>query len=67
MSEMKLIQPMNNCAFLIEPEGDCHCFSYCHEVAAIIDGKYVEFDGPQYYSRTLNKHKTMFRNHFGID
>jgi hypothetical protein len=26
----------------------------------------VEYDGPQFYSRTSNKHKAMFRAHFGL-
>ena len=63
---MKLIQPMANLAFVIGDNGNCHCFSYASEVAAIIDGKYVEYDGPQFYSRTSNKHKAMFRAHFGL-
>jgi len=63
---MKLVNAGNNVAFVIDESGNCHCFSYGSEVAAIIDGKYVEYDGPQYYSRTSNKHKAMFRTHFGI-
>ena len=64
---MKVIQPMKNLCFTIEEDGKCHFISYNSEVAAIIDGKYVEFDGPQYYSRTSCKHKSMFRTHFGVE
>ena len=64
---MQLIQPMANLAFLTDDNGNRHCFSYNSEVAAIIDGKYVEDEGPQYYSRTSNRHKSMFRAQFGIE
>lgn len=63
---MKFIQPMKNLMFMIGDSGDCHCISYGSEVAAIINGEYVEFQGPQYYSRTSMRHKAMFRTHFGI-
>ena len=63
---MKIVYNGSNCVFIIDDEHNCHCFSYTSEVAAIIDGKYVEYDGPQFYSRTSNKHKAMFRAHFGL-
>lgn len=63
---MKFIQPTRNLMFMIDDNYDCHCISYGSEVAAIIDGNYVEYDGPQFYSRTSNKHKSMFRTHFGL-
>lgn len=63
---MQIVQPINNCCFVIDDSGNCHCFSYNSEVAAIIDGKYVEYEGEKFYSRTSNKHKTMFRNHFDV-
>lgn len=63
---MQLIQPIANCAFLIDDNGNAHCFSYQSEVAAIIDGKYEEYQGYQFFSRTSNKHKNMFKAHFGL-
>ena len=63
---MKLIQPIANCAFLIDDNGNAHCFSYQSEVAAIINGKYIPYDGEKFYSRTNNKHKSMFKAHFGL-
>lgn len=63
---MKIVYNGNNCTFLIDDKGDCHCFSYTSEVAAIINGEYIEYDGPMYYSRTSNKHKSMFRTHFDV-
>lgn len=63
---MKIVNPTANCVFVIDNEHNAHCFSYGSEVAAIINDKYVEYDGPQYYSRTSNKHKSMFRAHFDI-
>ena len=52
--------------FVIDDEANCHCISYGSEVAAIMDGQYVEYDGPQSYSVTSNRHKGMFKTHFGI-
>ena len=63
---MKLINAGNNVQFVIDSDGNCHCFSYGSEVAAIINGEYIEYQGEQFYSRTSNKHKSMFRTHFGI-
>jgi len=63
---MKIVYNGNNAVFMIDDQQNCHCFSYQSEVAAIIDGKYVEYDGPQFYSRTSNKHKSMFRAQFGV-
>lgn len=78
---MQLIQPMANLAFLTDDNGNRHCFSYNSEVAAIIDGKYIEYETPEkmreankdrrnpdlYNSPTSKKHKAMFRAQFGIE
>lgn len=61
---MKLINKAPNCQFL-EDGPNKHCFSYGHEVAAILKGKYMEFQGEKYYSRTSCKHKKMFREYYG--
>lgn len=64
---MKLINMGPNVQF-VEDDFDCiHCFSYGSEVAAINEKecKYVEYDGPKYYSRTSCKHKKMFRDYYG--
>jgi len=63
---MKLIQPMANLAFVIEDNGDRHCFSYNSEVAAIINDEYVEYSGYKFDSPTSKRHKSMFRTHFGL-
>ena len=64
---MKLIDVTNHCAFVIDDQQNCHCFSYGEEVAAIINGEYVEYNGYKYYSQTSNRHKSMFRVHFGVE
>lgn len=63
---MKIAYNGSNCVFLLDGNGNAHCFSYTSEVAAIIDGQYIEYQGDKFYSRTSNKHKAMFRKHFGV-
>ena len=69
---MKVIQAktgkgsLTNCIYVVDDDGNAHCLSYGSEVAAIIDGKYIEYSGPQYYSNTSCRHKAGFRRHFGV-
>lgn len=62
---MKLINKAPNCQFVEADNGIVYCFSYGERVADIRDGKYTEYDGPKYYSRTSCKHKKMFREYYG--
>lgn len=62
---MKLINMAPNCQFVEDDHGNVHCFSYGSEVAVIKNGKYEEFSGPMYYSRTSNRHKKLFREYYG--
>ena len=64
---MQVVQPAANCVFIIDDNNDAHCFSYGKEVAAYLDGTYIEYTGEKFFSKTSNKHKSMFRNHFGIE
>lgn len=47
-----------------------YCFSYTACVAMIAPGingmEYTEFTGPNYFSKTSNKHKKSFRDYYGI-
>ena len=52
--------------FFIEHEGNKYCFSYGENVASIIDGCYIEYQGDKYYSATSNKHKAAFRRQYNI-
>ena len=69
---MELIQgktakgSLTNCIFVVDDDGNKHCFSYGEEVAAIMGDMYVEYDGPMYYSRTSCRHKAAFRRYFNI-
>lgn len=68
---MKLIQAttakgsLTNCSY-VEDNGNSYCFSYGELVAAVVDGEYIEFNGPMYYSRTSNRHKSQFRKYYGV-
>lgn len=69
---MKIVQgktpkgSLTNCVYVIEDNGDAHCFSYGEHVAAIIDGEYIEYSGYMYFSPTSNRHKAAFRRYFGV-
>lgn len=70
---MKIIQgttprgSLTNCVFVEDDLGDRHCFSYGQEVAVIRGRNYIEFNGPQYYSRTSCRHKKLFREYYGFE
>ena len=53
--------------FFIEHEDNKYCFSYGQNVAAIIHGVYIEYQGDKYYSPTSNKHKAIFRKRYNIE
>lgn len=53
--------------FFIEHEGNKYCFSYGENVAAIIHGVYVEYQGDKYYSASSNRHKAEFRRKYNIE
>ena len=77
---MKVVNPTQNCVFLIDNNENAHCFSYGYEVAAIIGDEYIEYSTPDavkelfdgrknpdvYNSPTTKRHKSMFRAHFDI-
>lgn len=63
---MKCTQFGNN-YFFIDHEGNKYCFSYGQNVASIIDGIYIEYNGDQYHSATSNKHKAKFRNYYNVE
>ena len=63
---MKVRQRGANCTFVELDDGSKHCFSYNQCVASIINGKYTEYKGEKYYSRTSNKHKSMFRRFYNV-
>ena len=65
MCDYKAI-PNGNNSFFLEYDDKRYCFSYCQCVAGIVDGKYEEYDGYKYYSRTSCKHKKAFRNYYGV-
>lgn len=62
---MKCSQFGNN-YFFVEDNGNKYCFSYGQNVASIIDGVYIEYQGDKYYSATSNKHKAKFREYYNV-
>lgn len=63
---MQLKQVTQNCVFVTDDAEDKYCFSYEHLVAAIIEGKYIEYPGEKHYSVTSNQHKAQFRAYYNI-
>lgn len=57
---------LTNCVFFEDNNGDKHCFSYDSNVASIIDGQYIEYQGPMFYSRTSVKHKNLFKEYYKV-
>ena len=51
---------------VIEEGNSKKCFSYGSLVAEIKDGRYIEYDGERFYSRTSNRHKAEFRRWYGV-
>lgn len=63
---MKIAECGSNYVF-VEDEGNAYCFSYGKLVAEITNGKYIEHQGEKFYSVTSNKHKSLFRKHYGVE
>ena len=63
---MKSIYICPNC-FFIEHEDDKYCFSYYKNVAAIINGNYIEFQGDKFYSKTSRIHKSKFKKYYNVE
>lgn len=63
---MEFKQRTQNCVFIKDDQDNKHCFSYGKEVAAIIDGEYIEYSGEKFDSVTSKQHKYMFRSYYGI-
>lgn len=53
--------------FFIEHEGNKYCFSYGENVASIIGGVYIEYDGDKYYSASSRRHKAEFRRKYNVE
>lgn len=64
---MKIVRQKTNCFFVETDAGTKHCISYDQEVAAIdAKGKYTEFSGDRYFSKSSVTHKNMFKRHYGV-
>ena len=58
---------LTHCSFVTDDNGNHYCFSYDQLVAAIIDGKYIEYDGDMFYSQTSRRHKAAFRREYSVE
>ena len=63
---MQLKRISQNCAYVTDDSENKYCFSYQKLVAAIIDGKYIEYPGEKHDSVTSEQHKCAFRKYYNI-
>jgi len=49
-----------------DKKGNLYCFSYGENVASVINGEYIEYQGDKYYSKTSVTHKNRFKAYYGI-
>lgn len=58
---------LRNVEFVVGDDNTKHCMSYGSEVAMIDrDGKYIEFNGTNFYSKTSVRHKNVFKKYYNV-